>query len=437
MPFQAGSWVRLASTEDGDGLPGRTLLVDLLPLHSKYVPVPSGAGAMRLAGSGLRQTGFWLERDRLSNVLVPFTPDRNLQYEVNVGTAPLPDLRAPGPEDASRSPAGSASIRRFVEEKAGEPGPERSAEAVARALEREFQTRFSYSLEIPLRGKSPVEEFIFQQRRGHCEAFATAMAVALREVGIPTRLVTGFLGAEAGLFGNTWVVRGKNAHAWVEAWCGPERGWVAFDPTPQAGWPSVEKASWLRSLRNAGEDVEFFYDRWVLSFGESDQGEIVRSLRDAYEKAGSWLAAAARPLARGKWLAAAGAGVVLALAAVWLAACLSGMKFPRLSRFLIPSRRLAPASSAYRTVQRQLLKKGLRITPATAPAEMLAAAATLGPRVAAVLSEVVTLYVQESFGDRGPSGPERERLDRLVRELKRLLRKDPTREEARTVRAKA
>lgn len=422
LPYQAASWVRLAASERDAPLQGRTLLVDLLPLRSKFIPVPSGAAAMRLAGSGQRRTGYWLERDHLSNILVPFTPDRNLQYEVLVGGAPLPDPRSPGPDDPSRSAVGSAPIRQFVVEKAGEPGPERSPEAVGRALEQELATRFSYSLEIPLRGQAPVEDFLFRQRRGHCEAFATAMAIALREVGIPTRLVTGFLGAEAGLFGNTWVVRGKNAHAWVEAWCGPERGWVVFDPTPAAGRPALERASWLSALRNAGEDVELFYNRWVLSFGESDQGDLVRWVREASEKARSWLSAAVRSFTRGRWrTAGVAAALALVVAAAWLVAALSGRKMPPLAGFLFRSRRELPASSAYRTAQRLLRKEGLPITPATAPFETVAAAATVSPRAATVVNEVVGLYLAESFGGRDPSRSEREGLIHHLKELRLLV----------------
>ena len=61
------------------------------------------------------------------------------------------------------------------------------------------------------------------RRAGHCQTYATAMALLLREVGIPSRFVTGFLGGEIGAFGRYVLVRGTNVHAWVEAWCGPRR----------------------------------------------------------------------------------------------------------------------------------------------------------------------------------------------------------------------
>ncbi|HEX7550865.1 MAG TPA: DUF4129 domain-containing protein, partial [Candidatus Methylomirabilis sp.] len=165
--------------------------------------------------------------------------------------------------------------------------------------------------------------------------------------------------------------------------------------------------------------------------GESDQGDLVRWVRDASEKVGSWLSATARSFTRGRWRVA-GVAVALALvvAAAWLAACLVSRRWLRLAGFLLPSRRLAPGPTAYRTAQRLLRREGLMITPATAPSETLVAAATLGPRVAAVVTELVGMYVAESFGDRRPSRPEREGLERLVKELRRLLGRGRTRRDS-------
>ena len=72
------------------------------------------------------------------------------------------------------------------------------------------------------------------------------MALLLREVGVPTRFVTGFLGGEIGAFGRYVLVRGQNVHAWVEAWCGPSKGWLTFDPTPMSA-SQVSNASPSRS----------------------------------------------------------------------------------------------------------------------------------------------------------------------------------------------
>src|SRR6202008_3744488 len=80
---------------------------------------------------------------------------------------------------------------------------------------------------------APLEDFLFVQRRGHCEYFATALAILLRTQGIPTRVVNGFFGGEWNEFGGYYAVRQGDAHAWVEGYF-PEAGWVMFDPTPTA-----------------------------------------------------------------------------------------------------------------------------------------------------------------------------------------------------------
>ena len=71
-------------------------------------------------------------------------------------------------------------------------------------------TRFFYSVDSARWGPKPVEEFLTQRRSGHCETFATAMALVLREHGIPSRLVTGFAGGERGPFGSYYLVRGHS-----------------------------------------------------------------------------------------------------------------------------------------------------------------------------------------------------------------------------------
>jgi transglutaminase-like putative cysteine protease len=90
---------------------------------------------------------------------------------------------------------------------------------------------FSYDLSTaPGNGDDALVEFLLEGRRGYCEQFASAMAVMLRTVGVPTRVAVGFTGGDDDA-GNARVVSTADAHAWVEAWF-PGIGWTAFDPTP-------------------------------------------------------------------------------------------------------------------------------------------------------------------------------------------------------------
>jgi hypothetical protein len=75
-----------------------------------------------------------------------------------------------------------------------------------------------------------LDQFFFESKRGFCEHFSSSFALYLRLLGVPSRVVVGFHGGEFNPLGKYYVVRGMDAHAWVEAWR-PKRGWVRFDPT--------------------------------------------------------------------------------------------------------------------------------------------------------------------------------------------------------------
>jgi protein-glutamine gamma-glutamyltransferase len=93
---------------------------------------------------------------------------------------------------------------------------------IARAIEQRLQSsgeyKYSLSNEIVDPAIDPVEDFLFNRKQGHCEYSATAMALMLRAVDIPSRLVSGFKGGQTSGFSGAFVVEGRHAHAWVEAW---------------------------------------------------------------------------------------------------------------------------------------------------------------------------------------------------------------------------
>ena len=103
-----------------------------------------------------------------------------------------------------------------------------------RSLERQLQSRYTYSLQVDATGRQdPILQFLLQHKRGHCEYFASAMALLSRSVGIPARVVAGYRVTERNELGGYYIVRERNAHAWVEAWV-PGHGWRSYDPTPPA-----------------------------------------------------------------------------------------------------------------------------------------------------------------------------------------------------------
>ena len=108
---------------------------------------------------------------------------------------------------------------------------------------------FSYSLGAAITDASidPVEDFYVNRKSGHCEYFASAMALMLRAAGVPSRLVSGFKGGERSSYSGAFVVEERHAHAWVEAMMG--NTWKPYDPTPgDARAASVKEIGDDRSL---------------------------------------------------------------------------------------------------------------------------------------------------------------------------------------------
>jgi hypothetical protein len=103
----------------------------------------------------------------------------------------------------------------------------------------------------------PVLDFLLLNKSGHCEYFATALALVARAAKIPTRVVMGYRVAEHSPFGY-YVVRERNAHAWIEAWI-PGQGWTTRDATPRDALPQnrQHEAGYLAS---AGDALRVGYD---------------------------------------------------------------------------------------------------------------------------------------------------------------------------------
>ena len=116
----------------------------------------------------------------------------------------------------------------------------------AAAVERYLNTRYGYTLQL-LRTPvaDPLANFLFERKQGHCEYFASAMAVMLRTLKIPVRVVNGFRSDEFNDVTGTYIIRAKNAHSWVEAYF-PDYGWVTFDPTP--GGQIATPQGWDRAM---------------------------------------------------------------------------------------------------------------------------------------------------------------------------------------------
>ena len=106
------------------------------------------------------------------------------------------------------------------------------------AVDDYVQTHEVYDLTspVPARGQDAVDDFLFVSHRGFCEQFASAAVIMLRSAGIPARLVTGYSQGDLTSEPGERVMRGTDAHAWVQVWY-PGVGWVNSDPTAAAVLP--------------------------------------------------------------------------------------------------------------------------------------------------------------------------------------------------------
>src|SRR3989442_101095 len=129
----------------------------------------------------------------------------------------------------------------------------RSSYEAALKLNHYLSTQFKYPLVIKQESQlEPLEEFLFVRRSGNCEYFAASLAVMLRSLGTPARVVAGFQRGEWNPYGRYFMVRLRDAHSWVEAYF-DGAGWVTLDPSPRAELESPRfYLQALRALRRRG-----------------------------------------------------------------------------------------------------------------------------------------------------------------------------------------
>jgi protein-glutamine gamma-glutamyltransferase len=141
----------------------------------------------------------------------------------------------------------------------------------AAALESYLLTHFTYTLQLSrATPRDPIAEFLFVRKQGHCEYFASSMAVMLRTLGIPARLVNGFRGNEFNDLTSQYVIRDRDAHTWVEVYF-PGYGWVSFDPTP--GGAAQAHTRWSAMMQYA-DAAQSFWREWVVSYDISHQAQL-------------------------------------------------------------------------------------------------------------------------------------------------------------------
>ena len=158
------------------------------------------------------------------------------------------------------------------------------------AVELYLSTHFAYTLELPSSvPRDPLAHFLFERKKGHCEYFASSMAVMLRSLRIPSRIVTGFRGGEYNDLTGQYVVRASDAHSWVEAYF-PGSGWISFDPTPAGSLPA--RTGWSR-MGLYLDAAASFWREWVINYDVGHQRTLSKdaatSSRQYFDEIRRWI----------------------------------------------------------------------------------------------------------------------------------------------------
>ena len=145
----------------------------------------------------------------------------------------------------------------------------------ARSIESYLRQNIGYTLELPGAEADPLANFLFQRKKGHCEYFASSMVIMLRTLGIPARVVNGFRGGEYNHLNQTYIIRGRDAHSWVEVYF-PEYGWVTFDPTPSSpAGPQDDMWSRIGLYMDAAREL---WREWIINYDFSHQVRLSAQL---------------------------------------------------------------------------------------------------------------------------------------------------------------
>jgi transglutaminase-like putative cysteine protease len=260
-----------------------------------------------------------------------------------------------------------------------------------------------YSLDLERRTSlEPLEEFLFVRRAGNCEYFAASLAVMLRSLGIPARIVNGFQRGEWNPWGGYWVVRMRDAHSWVEAHIGEE--WVTLDPSPRAAAPNAPLSAMTLYL----DGLRMRWYRYVIGWSRQDQSQSAGAIARL-----AWASplGARSPFGWSAPSQALGLGLVglLGAALVWSV----------WRRTATPAGTRAAMPDFYARALRRLARFGLRPAPHETAREFCARAGQALPEAARTLTRLTLAYERMRFGGVGITPSEARDLVRAAARLGR------------------
>lgn len=170
------------------------------------------------------------------------------------------------------------------------------ADYARRVLDWYRDNGLEYTLEPGATSIDSVDTVLFDTKRGFCGHFASSYAMLMRAVGIPARVVTGYLGGEYNPTGGYWIVRHSDAHAWTEVWLEPD-GWTRIDPTAVVAPERLRsgvydvlpdsqasagvrlwRSSWMSRVARLWDGANQWWRENVLDFNLKAQFDLLKSL---------------------------------------------------------------------------------------------------------------------------------------------------------------
>lgn len=275
-------------------------------------------------------------------------------------------------------------------------------------LEEHLKTQYPYNLDIPMfpEDRDAIDYFLFEQKEGYCEHFASALAMMARSLGLPTRFVTGYTAGQYNPLTGYFEVRSSDAHGWVEVHF-PNHGWVPFDPTP--GYLADLRPNNMNNRSSAGNFWDYLM-KWMPD-------GVKKAFRYAIEKSlGAVLSVFGVLVTALTWLPLPAmlsliGGLMLCLLA-WVFWRSRSQKTKAEALAFAPAYRQSPTRAAFvQTYLSQLQqfsqRTGQANTLALTPTEQaLAAGAHLNPSEQQQLQHWNTRYQAVRYGDQEPSAAE-------------------------------
>jgi len=342
----------------------------------------------------------------------PMSSHTDFQLSTNNAPDPVRYLQLP----IGNAPRARLLARQFRNEATDD------GETVRLALQYIREQAFYYTRQPPLLPDDPVDEFLFDSRRGFCEHYASSFVFLMRAAGIPARVVTGYQGGEQNPQSDYFIVRQSDAHAWAEVWL-PQEGWQRIDPTavipaeriehqqdlarilPELARigdaPNWAKATW-RQLRFGWDRINHTWNQWVINYNDRRQRNfLTRLFSDIGFGEFDWRKTVG--------LLVAGMAVVVLIIALYTL------------RPWHKSQR-DPVVSAYDRFCRQLARRGIQRGPAEGPLDFSQRARQLRPDIEAAIARITSLYLRLRYAP--PPGADQlqqqqlRRLQSAVRQFK-------------------